>query len=356
MAFKLADRVRETSITSGSGSIVINDTFGGFQSFASGIGNNNQTFYTIENGQNFEVGIGTYNNNILTRDIILDSNNASGNKIYLDGVSTVFCTYPASQAVFLNKDGYISGVMPQYSGIILNGLIQTKPFLGSGSRNNVCYWLDEHTINGSNSFIWDNLSNTLYVDGNLSVSGSILEAQFVSESSASLFHAYVNNAYNNIICLHSTNEEFATWKLGLKPYSNSFSDPPTHGYIYGDIDSIGCVANDNNLYTLNYTNGFWVQHRGANLLNVDRNNGVNIYNNSPVEVPLTINAATSQASNLQEFKNSLGSPLLSVNRNGSIIFERKITNAEAPNSSLYYSSTNNKLVFKDSNGSIHELY
>jgi len=95
----LSDRVKQTSITIGSGTLTLADTFGGFQSFSNAIGNGNTTYYTIENGSNFEVGIGTVNSNALSRDLILDSSN-NGQKIDLEGVSIVFCTYPADHSFF----------------------------------------------------------------------------------------------------------------------------------------------------------------------------------------------------------------------------------------------------------------
>ena len=59
--FILSDRVKESSITEGNVNyITLNDTFGSFQSFREGIGDNNTTYYTIENNDQFEVGIGTY--------------------------------------------------------------------------------------------------------------------------------------------------------------------------------------------------------------------------------------------------------------------------------------------------------
>ena len=87
---KLADRVKQTSLTEGTGAITFNGTFGSFQPF-SVIGNGNTTYYTIENGSNFEVGIGTYTSstNSLSRDTILDSSN-NGQKINLVGLSIVF--------------------------------------------------------------------------------------------------------------------------------------------------------------------------------------------------------------------------------------------------------------------------
>jgi hypothetical protein len=126
--FLLADRVKQTSLTSGTGDVILNDTFGGFQSFENAIGDNNSTYYTIENGTQFEIGIGTYSkiNNSLSRDFIFVSSN-SNNKIILDGgISIVFCTYPADRAFLLNFDGYATGLTSDYLGIKFpDGTIQT---------------------------------------------------------------------------------------------------------------------------------------------------------------------------------------------------------------------------------------
>jgi hypothetical protein len=115
--FKLADRVKETTLTQGTGTLILQGSFGSFQTFSSGIGSGNTTFYTIENNNQFEIGIGTFSSNTLSRDRVLSSSNAN-NKISLSGVSIVFCTYPASCAVFLNNSGLIDALSPQYSGIV----------------------------------------------------------------------------------------------------------------------------------------------------------------------------------------------------------------------------------------------
>jgi len=116
---KLADRVKETSITVGNGlQIALAGAFGAFQTFASTIGDGNSTYYTIENNSNFEVGVGTYNSgsNTLSRDLVLSSTN-NNQRISLDGVSIVFCCYPASQAVLLDN-GRINSPSPNYNGIV----------------------------------------------------------------------------------------------------------------------------------------------------------------------------------------------------------------------------------------------
>jgi len=61
MALIISDRVKETTITEGTGSLTLSGaTFGGFQTFSSAIGNGNTTYYCIQNGDRFEIGIGTF--------------------------------------------------------------------------------------------------------------------------------------------------------------------------------------------------------------------------------------------------------------------------------------------------------
>ena len=105
---KLANRVKETSISTGTGSVILRGGFGAFQTFSSAIGNANSTFYTIENETRWEVGIGTYTSvtNSLSRDTVLSSSNG-GSKIDLNGVSIVFCTLPAEKTVFFGDTNYL---------------------------------------------------------------------------------------------------------------------------------------------------------------------------------------------------------------------------------------------------------
>lgn len=112
MALVIGDRVLETSTTSGSGSISLAGASPGYQSFSTGVGNGNQTYYTIylEGGTEWEVGIGTYTSvgDTLSRDTVLASS-ASGAKVgFSAGNKQVFVTYPAEKAVYGNQSGNIS--------------------------------------------------------------------------------------------------------------------------------------------------------------------------------------------------------------------------------------------------------
>ena len=112
MALVLADRVLETSTTSGSGTISLAGASPGYQGFSTGVGNGNQTYYTIalEGGTEWEVGIGTYTSvgDTLSRDTVLASS-ASGAKVgFSAGTKQVFVTYPAGKSVYFSTSGTIS--------------------------------------------------------------------------------------------------------------------------------------------------------------------------------------------------------------------------------------------------------
>ena len=102
MALIVKDRVKETTTTSGTGTVTLAGAEDGFQAF-SVIGNGNTTYYAIINGDAWEVGLGTYTSSgtTLSRTTILESSN-SGSALTLSGTSDVFCTYPAEKAVTLN--------------------------------------------------------------------------------------------------------------------------------------------------------------------------------------------------------------------------------------------------------------
>lgn len=100
MALVLANRVQETTATTGTGTITLAGAVAGYQSFAA-IGDANTTYYTVTSGNNWEVGIGTYTSSgtTLSRDTVLSSSAGGTTKITLAGTSTVFADYPAEKSV-----------------------------------------------------------------------------------------------------------------------------------------------------------------------------------------------------------------------------------------------------------------
>lgn len=110
MALVLADRVQETTTTTGTGSVTLGGAVTGFQSFASGVGVGNTTFYTIadQGGANWEVGVGSVGSGTLSRDTVLASSNAGALVTFTSGIKTVFVTYPSEKSVNLDAAGNVN--------------------------------------------------------------------------------------------------------------------------------------------------------------------------------------------------------------------------------------------------------
>ena len=122
MALVLADRVKETTTTTGTGTVTLLGASTGYQSFAA-VGNANTTYYTIagQTGSEWEVGIGTYTSSgtTLSRDTVLSSSNAGSPVTFSSGTKDVFVTYPSSRSIYANGavlTATNSSILPASSG------------------------------------------------------------------------------------------------------------------------------------------------------------------------------------------------------------------------------------------------
>jgi hypothetical protein len=99
MALVIADRVRETSTTTGTGTLTLDGAVTGYRTFSSGIGNSNTCYYAITLGSAWEVGIGTVSAGQLARTTVLKSSNADAAVSFAAGTKDVFATYAGDKAV-----------------------------------------------------------------------------------------------------------------------------------------------------------------------------------------------------------------------------------------------------------------
>jgi len=128
MAFQIADRVKETTTTTGTGTLSLGGAVSQFITFVSGIGNGNQTYYSIEDptGTDWEVGIGTVTSgapDTLSRDTVISSSNAGSLVNFGAGSKVVFSTQPASKTVIVNTD----------TNVNVSANINATSFVGSGA-------------------------------------------------------------------------------------------------------------------------------------------------------------------------------------------------------------------------------
>ena len=104
MALVINDRVKETSTTTGTGTLDLAGAETGYEGFVAGIGNGNTTYYAIElnSAGEWEVGIGTVTDaapDTLSRDTIISSSNGDAAVNFSAGTKNVFCTLPAKRTI-----------------------------------------------------------------------------------------------------------------------------------------------------------------------------------------------------------------------------------------------------------------
>lgn len=122
MALVLADRVKETTTTTGTGTITLLGAVSGFQSFAT-IGNGNTTYYAIvgQTTTEWEVGLGTYTSSgtTLARTTVYASSNSNNAVTFSAGTKDVFVTLPSSVTT-------PSGSIVTFAGVNINAGTATQ--------------------------------------------------------------------------------------------------------------------------------------------------------------------------------------------------------------------------------------
>tara|TARA_Y100000385_G_scaffold24681_1_gene23701 strand:- start:408 stop:1403 length:996 start_codon:yes stop_codon:yes gene_type:complete len=143
MAFKLNDRVKESSATTGTGTFTLGGAVSGFESFSAGIGGGNTTYYCIfETGtNNFEVGFGTLNGgaSTLARTNIISSSNSDA-AVDFQGATEVFCTVPGAKISLPKPEEYGSSSAPKIITVKVGTKTTAHPYSGQGSSS--AYFFD----------------------------------------------------------------------------------------------------------------------------------------------------------------------------------------------------------------------
>ena len=129
------DRVKETTTTTGTGTVNLAGAAVGFETFVAGIGNGNTTYYCIaeQGGAAFEIGIGTVTDatpDTLSRTTVLSSSNSDSLVDFAAGTKDVFCTLPASKAVIEDASNNVN----IGSNIIVGGTVDGRDLSADGTK------------------------------------------------------------------------------------------------------------------------------------------------------------------------------------------------------------------------------
>lgn len=120
MALLFADLVRESSVTTGTGTLTLSGAPTGFQTFSNGVGNGNSCYYLITGLDSaWEAGLGTVGAGTLARSVLKSSNaNALVNfnrsltvqqipiADYLNSISPIVCAVCTSNLVKTSSTAY----------------------------------------------------------------------------------------------------------------------------------------------------------------------------------------------------------------------------------------------------------
>ncbi len=114
MSYVIADRVQQTTSTTGTGTVTLGSTTVQFISFGTGIGSGNNCDYCLLSGNDidWETGNGTVTvsgGTTLSRDTIYASSNA-GARISLIGTTTAFVTITAAKITAADFDDVATGI------------------------------------------------------------------------------------------------------------------------------------------------------------------------------------------------------------------------------------------------------
>jgi hypothetical protein len=232
MALIVADRVQETSTTTGTGSFTLAGAVTGYQTFASVLATADTTYYTIadQGGANWEVGLGTFTSpSTLARTTILASSNAGSAVSFAAGTKNVFITYPAGRSVLRDANSNVSvnalfanTLATTASGTVVTLTAASAPaYVVSGSGGQTYQLPDATTLP----------VGAIYTFNNNQSSGTII----VRNNSATTVATVQSGAFLNIVLLANT-PAAGSWE-------SHFYAPSNVAWSTNTLDYAGSITN-----------------------------------------------------------------------------------------------------------------
>ena len=178
MAFAVADRVRETTTTTGTGTLNLDGAVSGFRTFVSGIGDGNVTYYAIvhRTSAEFEIGIGTVTDastDTLSRTTVLSSSNSNSAVTFSAGTKDVFCTQPASKAVFEDNNADVTLpddlILGSDSAVLKFGADSDTTLTHTDGTGLTLNSTNKLTFGDAASFIQQSSNGVLRIDGEATI-------------------------------------------------------------------------------------------------------------------------------------------------------------------------------------------
>jgi hypothetical protein len=171
MALVLDDRVKETSTTTGTGTLNLSGAVSGFQTFVAGVGDGNTTYYAIVNRDEdeWETGLGTVTDattDTLARTTVIASSNSDSAVDFSAGTKDVFVTLPASKVASLDTNNNLT------IGSGSAGVDYTLTFDGADSDGVITWMEDEDYFKFSDDILINSTEKIQFYDTGLYIYSS----------------------------------------------------------------------------------------------------------------------------------------------------------------------------------------
>ena len=132
MALIVADRVQETTNSTGTGAYTLGGAVAGYQTFASEVSNTDTVYYSVTDNADFEVGLGTYasSGGTITRTTVFTSSNSNNAVNWGIGTKNIFLTYPADKAVVEDASNNVA----IGNNLVVGGTVDGRDVAADGTK------------------------------------------------------------------------------------------------------------------------------------------------------------------------------------------------------------------------------
>lgn len=291
---------------------------------------------------------------------------------YVKGVTSAIQTQLGGKQATLVSGTNIKTI--NSTSLLGSGNISVGTITGSGTTNQLAYFSSGTALGSMSGFYYDS-TNTQLVFGGVLTSGSASYGDIYCYTYNKAFLPMIRlqkATYGSILSLDAYAQSPVIEATGGNTFviysqtdtgtylSNSYAGGSTFSmrndndnYATYGLKAIGSNQNSAPSSGRAYTYGFWGTAQG----HTSGNGGAVFYGQalSANIDGVRIDLASSQTAPAINIRNSSSSTIMSVNADGSIT-PTSLADSSASNNTIYYSTTASKLVYKDSGGTVNNLY